>query len=243
MRFSAGRMRICPRAATSADVGPDLVLQGGDLAAIGPRPSEVVDRIRQVGWPGVIGNTDELLFDRTSELRQLQRAPRLEGWLKILYGTLAPWAEAHLSRDQLDWLRALPREFRHEGILLVHAAPNDLWRAPMPQDTDAEFRTVYGGQGADLVVYGHIHRPFVRRVGGLTVANTGSVGLPYDDDWRPSYLLIDEGIPAVRRISYDLDRSANDISASGPLGSWLADVQRAGPFRPPVQDAETVVGP
>src|SRR5207237_6587924 len=40
---------------------PDLVVHGGDLAWRGPRPVECVDRIRELGWPGVIGNMDRAL--------------------------------------------------------------------------------------------------------------------------------------------------------------------------------------
>ena len=43
-------------------VGPDLVVQGGDLVAGGHRPVEVLDRVRDRGWPGVQGNTDEMLW-------------------------------------------------------------------------------------------------------------------------------------------------------------------------------------
>jgi len=43
-------------------VNPDLVVQGGDLAINGPHPSECVDRIRELGWPGVAGNTDLALW-------------------------------------------------------------------------------------------------------------------------------------------------------------------------------------
>ena len=87
---------------------PDLVVHGGELVLNGPRPAEVVDRIRELGWPGA--------------------------------------------------------------------------RVSSPEGLDAR-----------LVVYSHLHRPFVRRIGSLTVANTGSVGWPVDGDWRPSYLLIDDG--------------------------------------------------
>jgi 3',5'-cyclic AMP phosphodiesterase CpdA len=41
---------------------PDRVVQGGDLADGGARPVEVVDRVRGLGWPGVVGNGDEMLF-------------------------------------------------------------------------------------------------------------------------------------------------------------------------------------
>ena len=56
---------------------PDLVVHGGDLALMGPRPAEVIDRIRELGWPGVVGNTDELLWRPHEYERQLARAPRL----------------------------------------------------------------------------------------------------------------------------------------------------------------------
>src|ERR1700730_806265 len=40
---------------------PDLIMHGGDLADGGASPVEIVDRIRELGWQGVIGNTDEML--------------------------------------------------------------------------------------------------------------------------------------------------------------------------------------
>src|ERR1039457_4332163 len=40
---------------------PDLILHGGDLADGGSSPVEIVDRIRDLGWLGVVGNTDEML--------------------------------------------------------------------------------------------------------------------------------------------------------------------------------------
>ena len=40
---------------------PDLILHGGDLADGGASPVEIVDRIRDLGWPGVAGNTDDML--------------------------------------------------------------------------------------------------------------------------------------------------------------------------------------
>ena len=44
------------------DAAPDLILQGGDFADGGPGAAEVVDLVRDSGWPGVLGNTDEMLF-------------------------------------------------------------------------------------------------------------------------------------------------------------------------------------
>ena len=36
---------------------PDLILHGGDLADSGSSPAEIVDRVRDLGWQGGVGNT------------------------------------------------------------------------------------------------------------------------------------------------------------------------------------------
>jgi putative phosphoesterase len=213
---------------------PDVVVHGGDLVVIGPRPREVLDFVRAAGWQGVLGNTDQMLFDASGRAELEGRSPGIHKWLQILFDDLAPWAGDRLTPDQVRWLQDLPTEWRSNGVALVHAAPNDLWRAPLPDSPDEELLRVYGGLGASLTVYGHIHRPYVRRVGALVVANAGSVGLPYDGDPRASYLLIDELVPAVRRVAYDLDKAASDGLGSGyPLGSWLGEVLRQARFRMP----------
>jgi putative phosphoesterase len=213
---------------------PDLIVQGGDLAVIGPRPAEVIDRIRDLGWPGVLGNTDEILFDPSGQAEQERRAPKLHGWLEILFETLTPWARERLGEKRLGWIGHLPRAWRQDQILLVHAGVDDLWRAPMPDAPNDELLRAYGDGDASLVIYGHIHRPYVRKLEGLTVANSGSVGLPYDGDPRPSYLLIDDGVPEVHRVEYNLDRAARDAAQAGfPLAGWLAQVQRNGHFAAP----------
>ena len=214
--------------------GPDLVVQAGDLAVLGPRPAAVVDRVRELGWPSLLGNTDELLIDPAVRAEQERRAPGLRSWLELLFGVFGPWAGERLGEERLAWLRTLPRERREPGAMVVHAVPGDLWRAPLPDADDAELAAAYGEGGAPLAVYGHVHRPYVRELRGLTVANSGSVGLPWDGDWRPSYLLVDDGRPQIMRVEYDLERAERDLAgASFPFADWLAGVQREGSFHRP----------
>ena len=80
-----------------------------------------------------------------------------------------------------------------------------------------------------IVVYGHIHLPFVRRVCNLTVASSRSVGLPFDGDPRASYLLITESIAVVRRVEYDVEREVRALLASGlpHRNGWPASSARA----------------
>ena len=84
------------------------------------------------------------------------------------------------------------------------------------------------------------HRPYVRRLPGLTVCNSGSAGLPFDGDWRASYLLIDPpsrgagGAVEIRRVEYDLERELAELTASGyPDAERLAAIRRTGRFVAP----------
>jgi putative phosphoesterase len=211
---------------------PDLVLHGGDLALGGCRPAEAIDRIRELGSRGVVGNADELLWRPELQAVQARRAPKLAPLLSQLFEEYAPVTRRMIGRARLEWLRALPNERREGGLVLLHASPDDLWRAPLPDADDDELLSTYRSYGAALVVYGHIHRPYVRRVGEqLVIANSGSVGSPYDGDPRASYLLIDDGVAQIVRVDYDLERETSLLlSSEYPDAARLAESRRRGEF-------------
>src|SRR6266852_6267824 len=150
---------------------PDLILHGGDLADGGASPVEIVDRIRDLGWQGVIGNTDEMLATPES----------LEAFASKSSATPSLWAAVRemaaatreaLGEERIAWLRALPLVQMHSPMALVHASPKSPWRAPGPEASDAELESVYSPLGQPVAIYGHIHRSFIRSVSGMIVANT-----------------------------------------------------------------------
>jgi diadenosine tetraphosphatase ApaH/serine/threonine PP2A family protein phosphatase len=211
--------------------GVDRVLQGGDLALGGWQPAEVVDRVRELGWPGVVGNTDELLWRPETLGEQIERAPKLEPLLRVIFEQHGPATSELLGEERLAWMRELPGELEDGELALVHAAPGDLWRAPMPDDRDADLLKAYAELDAEVVVYGHIHRPYVRDLGSMTVANSGSVGAPYDSDPRASYLLVDGSDAEVVRVAYDVEREvAGLLSSSYPGAERIAESRRRGQY-------------
>jgi putative phosphoesterase len=212
---------------------PDLVVHGGDLADGGSSPVEVTDRIRGLGWAGVMGNTDEMLTAPESLAEFAAKAPQLHA-LFAMVGEMADWARAALGEDRLQWLRGLSREYRRGPMALVHGSPETAWRAPAPEAGDAELESIFGPLDSPVVVYGHIHRPFIRRLPARIVANSGSTGLPYDGDPRASYLLVDDGIPSIRRAEYDVEQEVKALLSSGiPHAEWVAKMLRSGSFQMP----------
>jgi predicted phosphodiesterase len=221
---------------------PDMVYQGGDVAFGGSQPAEVIDCIVQEGWKGVLGNTDEMLWDASARTALESSAPKLKSLFKVFFESCAPATTEMIGSLRLTWLRALPTELRyenqgHENLALMHASPGNLWRAPMDTADDAELEKTYSQVGAEIIVYCHIHRPFIRKAGQMTVCNTGSVGSPYDGDPRASYLLIDDGKPAIRRVEYDIEKEVGRLLVSDyPYKEWIAEMRRKGSYVPPPEE-------
>ena len=206
---------------------PDLILNGGDLPQGGSRPAEVLDRIRDLGWPGVVGNADEILYrpESLDEFASQSKAP------PSLWPPIREMAEATaalLGEDRLAWLRELPLVQIHGPLALVHASPGNCWRSPAETSSDSELESVYRPLGKPVVVYGHIHKPFIRSVGKMVVANSGSVGLSYDGDPRAVYLLLDNGTFAIRRVEYDVEREIQALMSCGlPHAEWMVRTLRS----------------
>jgi putative phosphoesterase len=207
---------------------PDLIFHGGDLPHGGSSPAEVVDRIRELGWPGVLGNTDEMLFRPESLTEFAQQSPKFQPLLNIVE-EMAQATRTALGEERLAWLSGLPRIQTQGSIALVHASPESSWHAPMPEASDGELESVYGPLGRPIAVYGHIHRSYVRSVAGMIVANSGSVSLSYDGDRRAAYLLVDDSRPSVRRVEYDVDKEIKALYDCGfPHADWTERMLASG---------------
>ena len=209
------------------ETSPDLMLHGGDLADGGSNPAEVVDRVRDLGWPGVLGNTDEA-HSRPESLEEFARASQAPAPMWDAIREMTAWTRERLGEDRIAWLRGLPLVLRHGPVALVHASPGSAWRSPGAPASDAELESVYAPLGRPIAVYGHIHQPFIRTVSPtngarMLVANTGSVSMSLDGDRRASYLLIDDSESVIRRVEYDVKKEIDGLSACGlPHCDWMA---------------------
>jgi predicted phosphodiesterase len=214
-------------------VAPDLVVHGGDLAAGGVHPADIIDQIRTLGWPGVRGNVDEMLWAPERLAEYAAANPKIAPILAMVRETISPTL-ASIGEERLHWLQGLPYLCSQPGFSLVHASPDNCWRAPMPTASDDQLRSTYASLRAPIVVYGHIHRPYIRRLPGMIVANTGSVSQSYDGDTRASYLVLDGENLAIRRVEYDVESEAKDLLRSGlPHAAWMSRILLAGKYFPP----------
>ena len=190
--------------------GPfDHLVIAGDLCVFGPRPKEVIDRLRELPSEIVQGNTDRWLVDPDS--MPTEDEPVSE---------IVAWTRDRLEQADLTLLSGLGFSYevtpvRGHDLLVVHANPHDLV-APIYPDTDiGELTRLTENVMAEVMAFGHVHIAFVRKIGGLTLVDAGSVGMPRDGDTRASYVALEwDGNLwkiAHHRVDYDLEATVEEI--------------------------------
>lgn len=209
---------------------------GGDYCFGGAYPQRCVEQFRQHGFACVRGNTDEWIVESaTAGMRPAKGYAPAEahGTAQLM---VDDWAARLLSQDAARFLADLPLDWRMTGpsgqrLVFVHATPSTTHRSVMPDADDATFSRMLEEAEADVLLYGHIHRAFTRRVGEQLVGCVGSVGVPLDGDERPCFAIVtDDGsgwqVEHVR-LSYDRDRYLSDLARSGmPNASLFIDMIR-----------------
>jgi predicted phosphodiesterase len=188
----------------------DEVLIGGDIAQGGPQPAEVVDLIRERNWPAVLGNSDELLV-RTSD-------GRMESGLPSQVAERARWSVGRLGAERLDYLRSLPLSLQRGPALLVHATPWSTEDVVLPDAGEATAERMIREAGARVVMYGHIHTAYQRRIGDSVLLSVGAINGSNDSDPRSAYTIVtfDDSVTAeVRRVEFSLSARIAAYEAAG----------------------------
>jgi putative phosphoesterase len=208
-------------------VNPDLIVVGGDVVA-GPMPAEVLDRLAALGQSicFVRGNADrEVLaaYDAGPYADPIDVADPAE--------RVAAFAASKIDRKHRDLLASFAERLilEVEGVgqvLFCHGSPRSDEEIVTAATTGGRLREILGRVDQDLVVCGHTHAQFDRRVGGKRVINAGSVGMPYQGKPVGAFwLLLGAGSVSFRRSDYDLNRAVERIQATGyPDAEDMAEI-------------------
>lgn len=196
----------------------DQIIFAGDLVWGAARPLECIQMLQDRAITGVYGNTDEFLWK-----------PPAETW-KVY----ADWVLTQIGEHGLKMLQALPFEQRisptgqaEDDLLIVHANPKNISDAIFPPvemqqrlkgeiiQPDEEVLPLLEAVTAPTIVFGHVHVPNIRHVGGYMLVNIASVSRPQDEDWRCKYGILtfqNGGWQAEHRyVDYDAEAARQAI--------------------------------
>jgi predicted phosphodiesterase len=199
---------------------PDLVVLAGDIVNRGPRSAEclafALAKQSTAGWLIVGGNHEEYVIAQSKPDRpddgpqaEIQRASR--------------WTYEQL-RCEVSALQALPfsRELTGpdgSGLRVTHGSMLGTRDGIYPHTETEALPSKVGQPLPAVFCVGHTHQPLIRALNGTLVVNAGSVGLPFDGDWRASYAQVTwhrgQWHAQIVRLCYDRSQAERDFYETG----------------------------
>ena len=222
-----------------ASEGIERIVCLGDVATLGPQPHEVIARLRGVGCPVVMGNTDASLL----ALQRDKSAPGAD-WGNEDFD-FDQWCAARLTDDDLAYLKTFePTISMSLGdevtLLCYHGSPRSYDERITAETTDDALYEMLAETPAQLYAGGHTHQQLLRRYRDALVLNPGTVGFAKDaiapsaqvrnPSWAEYAIIARDGGQldvSLRRVAFDLDAlfAAQDASGIPRIywrkGDWL----------------------
>lgn len=202
----------------ATEVNPDKIYHLGDLGGYAPFVNEVVDFLIEHKIEGVQGN-----YDHTVATDAEHCGCKYEDPIQSALATQSfEWTKKHVSQQSIAYMAGLPNiiEFQTDGrrVALFHATPhknNIYW---LEERDEKFFLEMAGKVDADVMIYGHTHKPYRKDIDSKVFINAGSVGKPKDGDPRACIAIVDITSDGVKsdfiRALYNTQKVADDIKQS-----------------------------
>lgn len=191
--------------------GADMIVVGGDVVA-GPMPRQTLNLLLEQTTPVqfIRGNADREIVE--------QMSGKHDSELPEAVGEVVRWVAQQLEPEHARLMAAWPEtlSLRIGGlgaVLFCHATPRndtEIFTRITPKE---RLLPVFRDVQESLVVCGHTHMQFDRRVGGLRVVNAGSVGMPYGEGGA-YWLMLGPGLE-FKRTSFDQAKAAERMRVTG----------------------------
>ena len=108
-------------------------------------------------------------------------------------------------------------------VLCVHGSPRRINEYLYEDRPEHSLERMFESTEADLILCGHTHLPYHRRIGDVHLINVGTAGRPRYADARACYALI-EISDSVRttflRVAYDFEAAVQAVEAADLPGEF-----------------------
>lgn len=210
----------------------DFILCTGDNVGYSPYPNEVIDRLRSNHILSIQGNYDKAIGNR--EL--VCGCDYTEPWLQELAAQSMAFTGGAISDGNREYLKNLPKELRLKSdglsVLVVHGSPrriNEFLYADSP-----ELLEVLDSIPEQVLICGHTHGAYYRKINGKHVINSGTVGKPNNGKPDATYVVVDivkDNLTVeIVEVPYDCEGAAKAIEDTEALPNEFAEMLRNGGY-------------
>lgn len=205
--------------------GVDEIICLGDIIGYGPNPEEVVQKVRALQIPTIMGNHEMVVSDK-----------KALKWFNPVARTSLKKTIQFLSEESIQYVRELPSSIVSHGCRFVHGFPPDSVRTYIFQISEEALLDTFKEMKEKICFIGHTHMLKLIRFDGDSVIekplkkgvtkidadqryiiNIGSVGQPRDGDNKAKYVIwdTDKNRLELKTIPYDAESVAERIIAKG----------------------------
>lgn len=195
----------------------DQIVCLGDAVQGGPQPAAVVQRLRRLNCPVVMGNADAWLISGEETADEGIPPERLKKM-----GEIRSWSLSQLTEEDIDFISNFRPTITINletalDLLCFHGSPTSFDDIILPTAPEEEFQKFLGAYADRILTGGHTHAQQIRRNGKYFFFNPGSVGFAYShnqpddqffaDPWAEyAIMTIENGQVGVefRRIPFDV---------------------------------------
>lgn len=204
----------------------------GDLVDAVPWHNEVIEVIRQMKIPTVMGNHDERIV---LDSKVVPMPKHTEEETKARISTIA-YTKRTITEENKKFLATFPENIRtgyaQINCLLVHGSPRSNKQYIFEDHAEEEIKEWFREYQTDIILMGHTHFSYIRpiEVDGVEklFINVGSVGRCKEKiGAKAVYLWLtinDDGkvIPVMRKIDYDVQKAIEGVKES-PIPNFYAE--------------------
>lgn len=179
----------------------------GDLVNYGPDPARTIEFVRSNASVIIRGNHDNAVGFGA----ECGSSPRF----RAMAEATRDYTTATLSEEDKRFLRELPacarRRVDNRVFFLCHATPSNLLYEYRTFDSALWASEEESASGADVILAGHTHLPFIREIGNRIVANPGSLGQSKAGDPRARHAIWQDDHLELKAYEYPVETTVGKI--------------------------------
>lgn len=220
----------------------DRLIVAGDLVNRGPQSAAVLERLVPLELPTIMGNHEDLVA-------QFLAGKVAPAWLDHPWWAATRFAAREVGTAWLSYMTSLPSHIVVEEpvaapLRIVHGSPRHFMECIGPATPAVALDEMLAAAPESLLVCAHTHVSMIRQHNDTVIVNTGAVGLPFNQDPRAQYALLEwDGArwqPALRRVEYDRRETEaayehTGFLRAGGVSAWLLreELRTARPYLVP----------
>lgn len=206
----------------------DFLISTGDLVAYMMYPNEVIEFLKKNKIASIQGNHDKFIA-KGNKIQDISVFSQDE----VQKNASEIYTNYVLKDENREFLRNLPEEIRirknNFNVLIVHGSPRKI--DEYLYENGENLLEITKNFSENVIISGHTHIPYVKKVEDKYFINAGSVGKPKHGNPKSTYVIadLDEEIKVtIEEVSYNYEKMVSDIEKNEYISQKLISMIREG---------------